>query len=61
METVNQISYSFKEKYFSLDKEKRIRSRQFLTRIFVPGILMIIPIFILTVFLYDIIRMIDIK
>lgn len=48
METTDKISYSFKERYFNLEKEKRIWKRQFQTRVFVPGILLFLPIMILS-------------
>lgn len=48
METIDgKIKYSFKEKYFSLDTEKRIWRRQYFTRSIVPGLLIwliLIPI-----------------
>ncbi len=47
METADKVSYTFKERYFNLDKEKRIGKRQFQTRLFVPGILLYIPIMFL--------------
>ncbi len=46
MDMENKVSYSFKERYFDLEKEKRIGKRQFQTRVFVPGILAIIPIIV---------------
>ena len=43
-----KISYSFNDKFFSLENEKRIGRRQFLGRVFVPGIILSIPAIILT-------------
>ena len=46
MESIDNISYSLRDRYFSLNKEKRIGKRQFQTRVFVPGILAILPIIV---------------
>ena len=43
-----KISYSLKDRYLNLDKEKRIGKRQFQTRVFVPWILMIIPLMVVS-------------
>ena len=44
MENAQQIVYSLKEKYFSMDKESRIGGRQFLTRLRAPSLILIIAL-----------------
>lgn len=46
----DKITYSLKQRYLSVDDEKRINRRQFFTRIFIPWILFIPCAFFLGVF-----------
>jgi uncharacterized membrane protein YhaH (DUF805 family) len=43
-----KISYSFNDKFFSLESEKRIARRQFFSRLAVPGFILLIPNMVLS-------------